>query len=53
MIACIHSFPPEWTVMMRRMAVACDHIRWAVRGDLPTENESFEEDDDTDSDDES
>ena len=53
MIASIHSFPPEWTTVMRRMAMACDYIRRAVRGDLPAEDESFEEDDDTEPDAES
>ena len=45
--------PPEWTSVMRRMAVACDYFRRVARGDLPIEdNESFEEEyvDDTDSD---
>ena len=37
---------------MRNMAVACDYLRRAARGDLPVEDESFEEDDDTEPDDE-
>ena len=53
MISSINSFPPEWTSMMRRMAMAYEHIHWAVRGDLPAEDESFKDDDDTESDDES
>ena len=53
MIASIHSLPLEWTGVMRKMAVACEHFRRAARGDLPTEDESSEEDDDTKSDDES
>ena len=53
MIASIHSFPPEWTYVMRRMAMACEHIRRATRGDLPVEDESSEEDDDTEVGDES
>ena len=53
MIASIHSFPPKWIVVMRRMAMAYEHIRRVARGDLPTEDESSKEDDDTDSDDES
>ena len=52
-IASIHSFPVEWNFVMRRMAMACEHIHRAVRGDLPIEDESSEEDDDTESDDES
>ena len=39
--------------MMRRMAVACDYLHWAARGDLPVEDESSKEDDDTEPDDES
>ena len=53
MNASIHSFPSEWTSVMRRMAMACEHIRQAMRGNLPVEDEPSEEDDDTDSDDES
>ena len=53
MISSIHIFPLEWTAVMRRMVVSCDHIHQAVRGDLPIEDESSEEDDDTESDDES
>ena len=52
-IASIHSFPPEWTFVMRRMAMACEHIRRAMRGDLLAEDDSFEEDDDIELDDES
>ena len=52
-IVSIHSFPPEWTSVMRRMVVACDYLHWAVRGDLPVKDESSKEDDDTDPDDES
>ena len=47
MITSIHSFPLEWTSVMRRVVVACDYLRRVVRGDLPTEDESSEEDDDT------
>ena len=53
MIASIHIFPPEWIAVMRRMAMACEHVRRAMRGDLLAEDESYEEDDDTESDDES
>ena len=53
MIASIHISPLEWTVVMRRMAMACEHVRRSGRGDLPTEDESSEEDDETESDDES
>ena len=53
LITSIHSFPPEWTAVMRRMAMACEHVRWVVRGDLPAKDESSKEDDDTESDDES
>ena len=52
-IASIHSFPPEWTSVMRKMTMACDYLRQAVRDDLPAEDESSEEDDDTEPDDES
>ena len=52
-IASIHSFPLEWTSVMRRMDVAYDYFRRATRGDLPTEDESSKEDDDTEPDDES
>ena len=41
-IASIHSFPLEWTSVMRNMAVACDYLRRAARGDLPAEDESSE-----------
>ena len=51
-IASIHSFPPKWIAVMRRMAMACEHVCQAARGDLPAEDESSEEDDDTESDDE-
>ena len=53
LITSIHSFPPEWTIVMRRMVMACEHIHRVVRGDLPAEDESSEEADDTESDDES
>ena len=53
LITSIHSFPLEWTAVMRRMAMACEQVRRAARGDLPTEDESSEEDDDTESDDDS
>ena len=53
LIAYIHSFPPEWTAVMRRMAMAYEQVRQVARGDIPMEDESFEEDDDTESDDES
>ena len=53
LIATIHIFPPEWTSMMRRVAMACDYLHRAMRGDLPAEDESFEEDDDTEPADES
>ena len=46
-ISSIHSFPPEWTSVMRKMVMACDYLRQAARGDLPVEDESSEEDDDT------
>ena len=39
--------------MTRRMVVACDYLRRAARGDLPAEDESSKEDDDTESYDES
>ena len=52
MISSIHSFPLEWTSVMRRMAMACEHIRQAARGNLPAEDESSKEDDDTEPDDE-
>ena len=38
---------------MRRMDMACEHICRAARGDLPAEDVSSKEDDDTESDDES
>ena len=38
---------------MRRMAMACEHIHWVVRGDLFVEDESFEEDEDIESNDKS
>ena len=38
---------------MRRVAVACDYLRRVARGDLPTDDEYSEEDDDTEPDDES
>ena len=53
LIASIHIFPPEWTFVMRKMAVACDYLCRATRGDLPAEDESSEEDDDIEPDDES
>ena len=46
-IASIHSFPLEWTSVMRKVAMAYDYLRQAVRGYLPSEGESSEEDDDT------
>ena len=53
MIAAIHNLPPELTGVMRKMAMACEHFCRVARGDLPAEDEFFEEDDDTESDDES
>ena len=53
MIAAIHNLPPEWTGVLRNMAMACEHFRRVARGDLTTEDESSEEDDDTESNDES
>ena len=53
MITAIHNLPPEWTGVMRKMAMACEHFRRAVRGDIPIEDDSSEEDDDTESDDDS
>ena len=53
LIAAIHNIPPEFTSVMRKMVVACEHFRRAARGDLPAEDESSEEDDDTQPDDES
>ena len=53
MITAIHNLPPEWTGVMRNMAMACEHFRRAVRGDLTAEDESSKEDDDTKLDDES
>ena len=49
MITSIHSFPPKWIVVMRRMAMAYEQVRRAARGDIPTEDESSEEDDDSES----
>ena len=53
MISAIHNLPPEWIGVMRKMAMAREHFRWASRGDIPAEDESSEEDNDTESDDES
>ena len=53
MIATIHNLPPELTGVMRKMAMACEHFHRAARGDLPIEDVSSKEDDDTESDDES
>ena len=53
MVAAIHNLPPEWTSVMRKMAMACEHFRRVARGDLSTKDESSKEDDDTESDDES
>ena len=47
MIAAIQIFPPEWTSVMRMMAMACDYLRRVARWDLPIKDESSEEDDDT------
>ena len=44
-IASIHNLPLELTGVMRKMAMACEHFRRAVRGDLPTEDESSLKDD--------
>ena len=38
MIAAIHNLRPEWTGVMRKMAMACEHFRRAARGDLPLED---------------
>ena len=53
MIVAIHNLPPEWTGVMRKMDMACEHFRRATRGDLPAKDESSEEDDDIKSDNES
>ena len=53
LIVAIHSVPPEWTSVMRRMVVACDYFRRVARGDLPAEDDDSskeENDDDTYSD---
>ena len=50
MIAIIHNLPPELTGVMRKMAMACEHFRLAVRGDIPTKDVSSDEADDTESD---
>ena len=53
LIASIHSVPSNWTSVMRRMAMACDYIRWEAQGDiLAGDDESYEEDDDVEPDDE-
>ena len=53
LITAIHIFPPEWTSVMRWVAVAYDYLRRAMRSDIPTEDESSKEDDDTELDDDS
>ena len=53
LIASIHNLPPELTGVMRKMAMDCEHFRWAARGDLPAEDVFSEKDDETKSDDES
>ena len=53
MIVAIHNLPLELTCVMRKMAMACEHFRRAVRGDIPAEDVSSEEDDGTESDDDS
>ena len=53
LIAAIHSFPLEWTSMMRRMAVTYDYFHRVAQGDIPAEYDGYseeEDDDDTDSD---
>ena len=53
MISTIHSVPPKWTSLMRRIAMACEYVRREARGDVPVEDdESSKEDDDTEPDDE-
>ena len=47
MIASIHNLLPEWTGVMRKMVMACEHFHRAVIGDIPIEDESSEEEDDT------
>ena len=53
MIITIHILPLDFTGVMRKMVMACEHFHRAVIGDLPIEDESSEEDDDTKSDGES
>ena len=53
LIAAIHSFPLEWTSVMRNMVMAYDYLHQATRGDLRTKDESSKEDDDTELDDDS
>ena len=53
MIVAIHNLPLELIVVMRKMAMACKHFHRVARGDLPAEDESSKEDDDTKLDDES
>ena len=38
---------------MRRVVVACDYLHRGARDDLPAEDESYKEDDDTEPDDKS
>ena len=47
MIVAIHNLRLELTSVMRKMAMASEHFRWEARGDLPIEDVSSEEDDDT------
>ena len=37
-IFAIHNLPLEWIGVMRKMAMDCEHFRWAARGDLPAED---------------
>ena len=53
MIATIHNLPPEWTGVMRKMVMACEHFCREARGDLPAGDESSKEYDDIELDDES
>ena len=48
LIATCHSVPPEWTPLMRRIAVYYEYVRREARGDVAMEDdESFDEDDDS------
>ena len=49
MITAFYKAPPKWISMMRRITVVVDYVGVAIQGDVPMEEESSDDEEDTDS----